>query len=45
MNIFQWFFRLANKMTIFKGFLASDFKGAIPFSVFLSNIIDFKEID
>ena len=35
MNSFQWFFQLANKMTIFKGFLASDFKGDIPFSASL----------
>ena len=35
MNSFQWFFQLANTMTILKGFLASDFKGDIPFSTSL----------
>ena len=45
MNSFQWFFQLANKMTILKGFLASDFKGAFPFTMTVSKIIHFKEID
>ena len=45
MNSFQWFFRLANKMISFKGFLASDFKGAFPFTRTVSKIMDFKEND